>query len=206
MDKITQLFNSFINNNTNQSNTNNNTNQSNTNNNTNQSNTNQKVMDELKNIKSSDIPEFSLNGVKTSGKIVEIYDGDTCKIVLLNNNILQKFNCRINGIDTPEMKPPLNKHNREVEIKNAYRCRNRLIQLSTNTSTSANIDSDVKKVSLDTNTKLVHVECLEFDKYGRLLVNIYEKDSPKSLSYNDILVNEGFAKKYNGGTKDEFTY
>ncbi len=85
-------------------------------------------------------------------------------------------------------------------------CSNRLIQLSTNTSTSANIDSDVKKVSLDTNTKLVHVECLEFDKYGRLLVNIYEKDSPISLSYNDILVNEGFAKKYNGGTKDEFTY
>jgi endonuclease YncB( thermonuclease family) len=180
MDKIAQLFNSLTN------------------------NTNQKIMDVLKNIKSSDIPEFSLNGIKTSGKIVEIYDGDTCKIVLLNNNVLQKFNCRINGIDTPEMKPLLNKPNREIEIKNAYRCRNRLIQLCT--STSANIDSDVKKVSLDTNTKIVYVECLEFDKYGRLLVNIYDNETPKSLSYNDILVNEGFAKKYNGGTKDEFTY
>jgi endonuclease YncB( thermonuclease family) len=178
MDKIAQLFNSLTN------------------------NTNQKVMDELKNIKSSDISEFSLNGVKTSGKIVEIYDGDTCKIVLLNNNILQKFNCRINGIDTPEMKPPLNKPNREIEIKNAYRCRNRLIQLCA--STNIDIDSDVKKISLDTNTKIVYVECLEFDKYGRLLVNIYEKE--KSISYNDILINEGFAKKYNGGTKDEFIY
>ena len=184
MDKIAQLFNSLTN------------------------NTSQKIMDLLKNIKSSDILEFSLNGLKTSGKIVEIYDGDTCKIVLLNNNVLQKFNCRINGIDTPEMKPPLNKPNREIEIKNAYRCRNRLIQLSTNTSTSVNtdVDSDVKKVSLDTNTKLVHVECLEFDKYGRLLVNIYDNETPKSLSYNDMLVNEGFAKKYNGGTKDEFIY
>ena len=178
MDKIAQLFNSLTN------------------------NTNQKVMDELKNIKSSDISEFSLNGVKTSGKIVEIYDGDTCKIVLLNNNILQKFNCRINGIDTPEMKPPLNKPNREIEIKNAYRCRNRLIQLCA--STKIDIDTDVKKISLDTNTKIVYVECLEFDKYGRLLVNIYEKE--KSISYNDILINEGFAKKYNGGTKDEFIY
>jgi endonuclease YncB( thermonuclease family) len=182
MDKITQLFNSL----------------------TNTNNSNQKIMDDLKNIKSSDIPEFSLNGIKTSGKIVEIYDGDTCKIVLLNNNVLQKFNCRINGIDTPEMKPPLSKPNREIEIKNAYKCRNRLIQLCTNNT--IDIDSDVKKVSLDTNTKIVYVECLEFDKYGRLLVNIYEKDTPKSLSYNDILVNEGFAKKYNGGTKDEFTY
>ena len=193
MDKITQLFNSL----TNKSNTNN-TNQSNTN------NTNQKIMDELKNIKSSDIPEFSLNGIKTSGKIVEIYDGDTCKLVLLNNNILQKFNCRINGIDTPEMKPPLNKHNREIEIKNAHRCRNKVIQLCT--STNIDIDFNGKKVSLDTNTKLVHVECLEFDKYGRLLVNIYDNETPKSLSYNDMLVNEGFAKKYNGGTKDEFIY
>jgi len=191
MDKITQLFKSLTNN-------------------TNQKimdelkNINQKIMDELKNIKSSDIPEFSLYGIKTSGKIVEIYDGDTCKLVLLNNNILQKFNCRINGIDTPEMKPPLNKHNREIEIKNAYRCRNKVIQMCT--STNIDIDSDVKKVSLDTNTQLVHVECLDFDKYGRLLVNIYDFDSPKSIAYNDILVNEGFAKKYNGGTKDEFIY
>jgi endonuclease YncB( thermonuclease family) len=182
MDKIAQLFNSFTN------------------------NTNQKIIDELKNIKSSDIPEFSLNGLKTSGKIVEIYDGDTCKIILLNNNILQKFNCRINGIDTPEMKPPLSKANREIEIKNAYRCRNRLIQLCTSVGPNTNIDSDIKKVSLDTNTKIVHVECLEFDKYGRLLVNIYDNDTPKSISYNEILVNEGFAKKYNGGTKDEFIY
>ena len=191
MDKITQLFNSLTNTNQN--------NQSNTN------NSNQ-VIDELKNIKSSDIPEFSLNGVKTSGKIVEIYDGDTCKIVLLNNNILQKFNCRINGIDTPEMKPPLNKPNREIEIKNAHRCRNKVVQLCTNIIPNVDIDFNGKKISLDTNTKLVHVECLEFDKYGRLLVNIYDFENPKSLSYNDILINEGFAKKYNGGTKDEFTY
>lgn len=182
MDKITQLFNSLTN------------------------NTNQKIMDVLKNIKSSDIPEFSLNGLKTSGKIVEIYDGDTCKIVLLNNNVLQKFNCRINGIDTPEMKPPLNKPNREIEIKNAYRCRNKVIQLCTNIIPNVDIDFNGKKVSLDTNTKIVYVECLEFDKYGRLLVNIYDNEKEKSISYNDILVNEEFAKKYNGGTKDEFTY
>ena len=182
MDKIIGLFNCFTNSN------------------------NQEVLEELKNIKSSDIQQFTLNGLKTSGKIVEIYDGDTCKIVLLNNNILQKFNCRINGIDTPEMKPLLSKSNREIEIKNAYKCRNRLIQLSTSVSANTDIDSDVKKVSLDTNTKIVYIECLEFDKYGRLLVNIYDNDTFKSMSYNEILVNEGFAKKYNGGTKDEFIY
>ncbi len=182
MDKIRRFFNCFSNNN------------------------NNKMIDELKNIKSSDILQYSLNGIKTSGKIVEIYDGDTCKIVLLINNVLQKFNCRMNGIDTPEMKPPLNKPNREIEIKNAYRCRNKVVQMCTNIIPNVDIDFNSKKISLDTNTKIIYVECLEFDKYGRLLVNIYDNDTPKSLSYNDMLVNEGFAKKYNGGTKDEFTY
>jgi endonuclease YncB( thermonuclease family) len=178
MDKITRFFNCF-------------------------SNNNNKIIDDLKNIKSSDISQFSLNGMKTRGKVVEIYDGDTCKIVLLNNNVLQKFNCRMNGIDTPEIKPLLSNPNREIEIKNAYKARNRLIQLCTN----ANIDFknfDTKKVSLDTNTKLVYIKCLEFDKYGRLLVNIY--DNENSISYNEILINEGFAKKYDGGTKNAFTY
>lgn len=180
MDKIRRFFNCFSNNN------------------------NNKMIDELKNIKSSDILQYSLNGIKTSGKIVEIYDGDTCKIVLLINNVLQKFNCRMNGIDTPEMKPPLNKPNREIEIKNAYRCRNKVVQMCTNIIPNVDIDFNSKKISLDTNTKIVYVECLEFDKYGRLLVNIYE--TPTSIAYNDILINEGFAKKYNGGTKDEFIY
>lgn len=180
MDKITRFFNCF-------------------------SNNNNKIIDDLKNIKSSDISQFSLNGMKTQGKVVEIYDGDTCKIVLLNNNVLQKFNCRMNGIDTPEIKPLLSNPNREIEIKNAYKARNRLIQLCTN----ANIDFknfDTKKVSLDTNTKLVYIKCLEFDKYGRLLVNIYDNDNENSISYNEILINEGFAKKYDGGTKNAFTY
>ncbi len=180
MDKITRFFNCF-------------------------SNNNNKIIDDLKNIKSSDISQFSLNGMKTRGKVVEIYDGDTCKIVLLNNNVLQKFNCRMNGIDTPEIKPLLSNPNREIEIKNAYKARNRLIQLCTN----ANIDFknfDTKKVSLDTNTKLVYIKCLEFDKYGRLLVNIYDNDNENSISYNEILINEGFAKKYDGGTKNAFTY
>ncbi len=180
MDKITRFFNCF-------------------------SNNHNKIIDDLKNIKSSDISQFSLNGMKTRGKVVEIYDGDTCKIVLLNNNVLQKFNCRMNGIDTPEIKPLLSNPNREIEIKNAYKARNRLIQLCTN----ANIDFknfDTKKVSLDTNTKLVYIKCLEFDKYGRLLVNIYDNDNENSISYNEILINEGFAKKYDGGTKNAFTY
>ena len=162
---------------------------------------------DLQIIKNSDIPLMSLNGITTIGKVVEMYDGDTCKIVLMNNNRLEKYNCRLLGLDTPEMKPPLTKENRDVEIFNAHKCRNRLLQLIT--SCSCNIDSIINKKDcvklIDTNTKVIKVECYEFDKYGRLLVKLYS-DNESVESVNQILVNENYAKSYDGGTKSLFTY
>lgn len=151
-----------------------------------------------------DIPEFSLNGVKTLGKIVDIYDGDTCKIILANGNVLMRFNCRLKYIDTPEMKPSRNKPNREMEIKNAVKCRNKLLQLTT--SCTINLEdnltkSQIKKL-MKLNNKVITIQCHEFDKYGRLLVELYVNDK----TANNILVEEGFAKSYDGGTKDIFVY
>ena len=164
-------------------------------------------MDLLRNIKCGDINEFSLNNIKTVGKIVDIYDGDTCKIVIIINNLLYKFTCRLISLDTPEMKPPLTKNNRELEINNAYKCRNKLIQLST--SCNIDIDSNIKKQYckelLNTNTKIITVLCHEFDKYGRLLVSLYNNEED-IISYNDILITEGFAKKYDGKHKDGFIF
>lgn len=36
------------------------------------------IIDRLKNIKCKDIDFFTLNNIKTVGKVVEVYDGDTC--------------------------------------------------------------------------------------------------------------------------------
>ena len=48
-----------------------------------------------------DTPEFSLCGMTLTGKVVECYDADTCKIALPLQNMFYKFTCRLNGIDTP---------------------------------------------------------------------------------------------------------
>ena len=162
---------------------------------------------QLVNIKCDDIELFSLNGLKTIGKIVDIYDGDTCKIVIIHENILKKFTCRLLGIDTPEMKPSLEKTNREKEIIDAHRCRNRLLQLLTNCK---NIDLNTlyKKIEIknkiNENTKIVQVQCFEFDKYGRLLVNLYADNVEKNV--NQQIIDENFAKAYDGGKKEEFSY
>ena len=162
----------------------------------------------LTTLKNDDIGQFSLDGIKTWGKVVEIYDGDTCRIILLHNDTLHKFNCRLIGIDTPEMKPALSKLHREEEIHNAHKCRNRLIQLVTNCempSVEVSLKSAVNKKLLDTNTKLIIVKCGEFDKYGRLLVTLFP-DGENGVCANETLIGEKYAKSYDGGTKDVFSY
>ena len=150
-----------------------------------------------------DTPEFSLCGMTLTGKIVEMYDADTCKIALPLQNTFYKFTCRLNGIDTPEMKPRKDKLNREAEIVWAKKARNELLSLVCNNK----IDNlEIKKEEVITllknNKNLVNVKCLEFDKYGRLLVELYNTDNINNLkSFNDILVEKQLAVNYGGGTK-----
>lgn len=155
----------------------------------------------LMNIISDDLELYSLNNFVTLGKVVEIYDGDTCKIVLNVNGTLHKYNCRLNQIDTPEMKPLLTKPNRANEIINAYRARNRLTQLVTNCN--CEIDKIITNTEwqelINKNKKIIKVRCHEFDKYGRLLVTLYEESSKESV--NQTLINELFAYEYDGGKK-----
>ena len=47
------------------------------------------------------------------------------------------------------------------------------------------------------------VKCNEFDKYGRLLVELLNDDNK---TINQMLIDEGYAKAYDGGTKDVLTY
>jgi|ETNvirenome_6_85_1030632.scaffolds.fasta_scaffold15338_4 endonuclease YncB( thermonuclease family) len=149
-------------------------------------------------------PEFSLDGQEIWAKVVDIYDADTCKIVIFLNNKFIKFNCRLTGIDTPEMKPSKSKPNRDLEKKAAKRARNRLVQLVTNCD--IDIDkhyrkSDIRKLLL-TNNLVIRASCDEFDKYGRLLVTLFNDNQ----SANQSLIDEGFAYAYDGGTKTKWVF
>lgn len=134
-------------------------------------------MNKLNNINSDDISIFSLAGYSTQAKVVDVYDGDTCTIVLKWEGKYRKFKCRCYGYDSPEMKPRLNIENRDEIKENAVKAKERLIKLTTD---------------------IVRVECMDFDKYGRLLVKLYKNNN--SL-INDIMINEGHGYVYHGGTK-----
>jgi hypothetical protein len=153
-------------------------------------------------------PEFSLCDLTLQGRVISCYDADTCKIALPLHNTFYKFTCRLNGIDTPEMKPRKDKPNREQEIVWAKKARAELLRLICEDNLSSNFDNlDIKKDEviniLNKNKKIINVKCLQWDKYGRLLVELYNKDDDinNAKSFNDILVEKNLAVKYDGGTK-----
>ena len=52
-------------------------------------------------------------------------------------------------------------------------------------------------------TKLIWVKCFEFDKYGRLLVELYS-DNITDKSINMDMIEKKYALPYEGKTKETF--
>lgn len=116
-------------------------------------------------------PLFNLHGEKEA-KIVDVYDGDTVKAVFELNNKLYKWTCRLCSINTPEIRT------KDLEEKEA----------------GLKVRDILREKILN---KVVKLECKEFDKYGRVLVNIYLEDE----LINKWLIENDHAFEYNGGSK-----
>ena len=123
-------------------------------------------------------PIFSLAGQEHNAKVVDVYDGDSIKIVIKLSGTFQKFNCRLADIDTPELR-------------------------SKNMNEKLYAHYVKKKVESDLLNKIIKIKCGKFDKYGRLLGEIYiNKNDKKSI--NQIMIDEGHGYAYEGGTKKAF--
>jgi endonuclease YncB( thermonuclease family) len=132
----------------------------------------------------NDIQEyFSFVGKTFYARACNIYDGDTFSIIFLHNNEVIKYRCRCIDYDSPEMKPSLSNPNRDKEKALAVIAKNRFTELLTKHESG-----------------LIFVECFEFDKYGRILVKAYNMIDTKSI--NEIMIEEGYGKIYDGGKKD----
>lgn len=107
------------------------------------------------------------------------YDGDTIRIIFDYKGEYIKYSCRVDRIDTPEMRSKC-----KLEKKYAKKAKQYLSDLVLN--------------------KVIKVKINGFDKYGRLLVDLYKKDSDENI--NDMMVMGGYAKKYEGGTKEKWVF
>ena len=129
--------------------------------------------------------KFTLEGCVKICKVVSVYDGDSCRVVFNHNGQINKWNIRMNGYDSPEMRPSKSKPNREAEKAAAVKAKEYLKSL------------------IMKDKQLVYIKCGKFDKYGRLLGEIYiNKNDKKSI--NQIMVDERHGYAYDGGTKKAF--
>ena len=126
---------------------------------------------------------LSLNGINTKAEVLSVYDGDTFTGGIEFLDSFYKFSFRISKIDTPEIR---------TDYENAIKSRNRFLQLI-----GVDIDLDSKKTKKEIKRLLidifVDIECKEFDKYGRVLCNVY-KDN---IDLGQTLIDENFACVYN---------
>jgi len=147
-------------------------------------------------------PHFSLCNLNIIGRLVDVIDGDSLSIILPIFNNYYKYNIRLNGIDTCEMKSK-----KEETKKKALKARISILNLVTKQNYSENLTKKEIQNILDKNTILVWVECLEFDKYGRLLANVYQFDNlnmsklENSSSFSEYLLQNKLAYEYTGKTK-----
>ena len=154
--------------------------------------------------------KFNLENISGNFLVDSVYDGDTITLIVpikmeiynmespttlyLNltnptdshneyNIKLNKIKVRLFGIDTPEIKPSKNLIGREAHIAKAKEARDYLSGIILN--------------------KIVKVKFLQNDKYGRPMVKLYANNvEAKKVCLNDLMVSKGYAKKYDGGTKD----
>jgi len=109
------------------------------------------------------------------GKVIKVYDGDTITIATklpYNDSVIYRFSVRLIGIDSPEIKGST-----EIEKRLAIVSRDALHKLIFG--------------------KIVRLEDVGTEKYGRLLANVYLDD----INVSDWMVQNGYAIKYNGGKK-----
>lgn len=128
------------------------------------------------------VPWFTLEGTKCRCKVVDVYDADTVTIVLPWNKELYKVKCRLLGIDSAERRTKNLK-----EKKYSYEAKEWL----------ENLIKD----------KVIWIDCDDWGKYGgRMLGTLYltEEDYKNGKSINDMIIEKGYAYKYDGKKKKKF--
>jgi micrococcal nuclease len=117
----------------------------------------------------------------TKAYVIKVYDGDTITIAFkLNsdtNNITYKKNVRLNGIDTPEIRSKNSEEKVCAKLARDYLC-NLILY---------------KEINLK--------NCL-YDKYGRLLADLYLDD----LHINKDMIDKKYAVQYYGKKKEKINW
>ena len=150
---------------------------------------------QLQNVTNTQLKERSTNNpanMSTNAKVVSVNDGDTCDLVIIRNG-LERFKCRLLGIDTPELKTGLKAKKARDFL--AWLCIGK--DPGSFPKDNAPWSEGELQEKLDANKSLVYADFQGIDFFGRALVTL-RKSSEAKDSFNDLLMQYGYADKYRG--------
>jgi endonuclease YncB( thermonuclease family) len=143
----------------------------------------------LEDCRLDNINSFNLNGYVCKAKILRCHDADTITIALQFMGTFYKFIVRLAGIDSFELKSE-----NEILRNKAIIARNKLLDLLTGNTISK---YEYSETYFKEHVIIVDIHCNRFDKYGRLLGEIFID----GINVNKYLLDNGLAYVYSGGTK-----
>ena len=154
--------------------------------------------DSLRELEHDDVKRFTLEGKEKFGKVLSVYDGDTCDVAFCTTELLSdddssdndmdcssnssdelestfvRYNCRMASYDAPELGKPNGKLSRDY-----------LAHLCTGGKPDLDFDDDIltKKElqdKLNESKALVFAKFAKEGKYGRPVVTLYQTKGTKT--------------------------
>jgi endonuclease YncB( thermonuclease family) len=129
------------------------------------------------------VKPFNMDDLQLRCKVSQVYDADTCTLILPFYGKPFEVKCRLNGIDTAEVRSK-NLAEKAFALEARDYLRNLILG------------------------KIVWVNCGKMDKYGRLLGDIYTTQQDmlnNTNSLSDLLLDKKYAYVYKGGKKVSFS-
>ena len=144
---------------------------------------------------------FSFDGKEFVARVVRCHDADTIRVVYnTENDGYKQLILRLYGIDAPEIRSKNLK-----EKKAAAKARDALLEMMLRVPVQPGMTEKEVTALLEGQCVKVKVVCKPADKYGRVMAYIYALDDVQTEhSFNDALVDNGFAYPYFGKTKQAY--
>jgi endonuclease YncB( thermonuclease family) len=116
--------------------------------------------------------KFTFAGKTVRAKCVKVYDGDTITVVFETMGVFYRFSIRMNGYDSPEIRSKNPEEKKYGKWSRDY-------------------------LSAFVLNKIITLECKDYDKYGRVLADVYVGD----FNINEDMVTNGYSRIYDGGKR-----
>lgn len=144
-------------------------------------------------------PFLDLDGHETIARVLDIYDGDTLTVAMPWKDGIYKFTIRLLGINTEEIRGTTGDTKERANLA-------RVLLAKTVACDKFPVDAKtaraVLRKSLGQHDCRVRVQCKSFDKYGRVLANVY-LTGQDGMCLSKVLLDSGLARAYMTPSNEE---